>query len=914
MSEKCEDCGSNILRADQTPVSEAQRAGLKSLRYRRATHGRFKEAMKAGIAGHAGLRELSTRADDDPSIALLDACATMLDVLAFYQERIANEGYLRTAIERRSIGCLASQIGYQLNRGVAASVPLAFTVEDAPGSPRFAAIDRGTKVQSIPGPGEIPQVFETVEALTARTEFNHLTPKTKETQSIRLDMTKLYLKGTDLQLKPGDLLLIVGSERHNDPLSENWDARIIHTTAIDAAQNQTIVTWLTPLGRRKPGRIVYPAQKHPRVYALRQRAAFFGHNAPDPMILKVDSGLMSGDDWNFSLNQAAGTIDLNAAYPKILKDSWIVLTRPGIIDDLYVEAYRVEKISLTSRKAFAVSSGTTRIVLDTSNNLDEFGCRETVVYAQSEEMEIAETPFRTAETEGSPGIRLGLGMLTPVDGSQITLAGYVPGLQKGQLLIVSGKAARLKCLACGILGLYHRERLPAGSIVRVVGRPIPDAGKLRFLVKTPTHFIDAIEVEFSIVEADLLREALLEYIPADSDDELQSEAATIESVGEADGKTIIYLADTLKNVYDRATVSIYANCVRATHGETKKEVLGSGNATADFQKFILKQTPLTYVSAATPGGSISTLEIRVDGIAWQEVTSLYGQGSRAQVYTTRLADDGKVTVQFGDGMTGARLPSGVENITATYRIGTGQSGLVGQRQLSLLMTRPLGVKTVINPGAPSGANDPETRDEARQNAPSTVQTFDRVVSLADYGNFAGRFAGIGKARASWLWNGQNRFVHLTVAGAGGADIDENSDLFVNLRNAIKACGLPHQRCQIQSYTPLLFSLKANLQVSDGYLKDKVIAAVRAALSNHFSFEKRSFGEPVAASEVIAVMQNVHGVEMVDLDFLRQANQSHTLLVARQTCWDAGTRTLYPAQLLTVDPRGIDLIAYSEKPS
>jgi hypothetical protein len=189
MSEKCEDCGSNIMKAYLTPVSEEQRPGLTALRYRAGTHSRFKETLKADIADQPALRALATREDNDPTIALLDTCATMLDVLTFYQERIANEGFLRTATERRSIGELAGQIGYQLGAGLAASVPVAFTVEDAPGTPGWAVIEKGTKAQSVPGPGEKPQIFETIEKLEAKAKFNCLTPKTKETQKIHLDIT-----------------------------------------------------------------------------------------------------------------------------------------------------------------------------------------------------------------------------------------------------------------------------------------------------------------------------------------------------------------------------------------------------------------------------------------------------------------------------------------------------------------------------------------------------------------------------------------------------------------------------------------------------------------------------------------------------------------------------------------------------
>src|SRR5512147_1137707 len=80
-----------------------------------------------------GLRPLfalTTRERYDPSIALLDAWAIVGDILTFYQERIANEGYLRTATERRSIIELARLVGYRLRPGVAATVYLAYTLDN----------------------------------------------------------------------------------------------------------------------------------------------------------------------------------------------------------------------------------------------------------------------------------------------------------------------------------------------------------------------------------------------------------------------------------------------------------------------------------------------------------------------------------------------------------------------------------------------------------------------------------------------------------------------------------------------------------------------------------------------------------------------------------------------------------------
>src|SRR5262249_44838496 len=159
--------------------------------------------------------------------------------------------------------------------------------------------------------------------------------------------------------------------------------------------------------------------------------------------------------------------------------------------------------------------------------------------------------------------------------------------------------------------------------------------------------------------------------------------------------------------YVRATVSISANVALATHGETKQEVLGSGNGSQAFQRFALRQPPLTYVTASTPSGSESTLKIYVDDVQWHEAPSFYGRGPTERIFTTRTDDDGKTVVQFGDGVTGARLPSGQENVRAVYRKGSGLEGNVKANQLTLLMSRPAGVKSATNPQASSGGDSRE---------------------------------------------------------------------------------------------------------------------------------------------------------------------------------------------------------------
>ena len=193
-----------------TPVTIFNRPGLDSIAYRVGTHGSFLETMKARLSSSAFpmLAALTTRESRDASIALLDGWATVADVLTFYQERIANEGYLGTAIERRSILELARLVGYRLRPGLAASVYLAYTLESTQES---TVIEAGNKAQSIPGPNETPQVFETAEKLIAHSGVNLMKPRLTQQQLLNspsLDDLKLVVKGASLNLKVNDALLV----------------------------------------------------------------------------------------------------------------------------------------------------------------------------------------------------------------------------------------------------------------------------------------------------------------------------------------------------------------------------------------------------------------------------------------------------------------------------------------------------------------------------------------------------------------------------------------------------------------------------------------------------------------------------------------------------------------------------------
>jgi predicted phage baseplate assembly protein len=261
--------------------------------------------------------------------------------------------------------------------------------------------------------------------------------------------------------------------------------------------------------------------------------------------------------------------------------------------------------------------------------------------------------------------------------------------------------------------------------------------------------------------------------------------------------TFINLAEDLAYCYKRDTLKIYGNVVKATHGETRNETLGGGDASKPLQQFALKQPPLTFVSASNPAGVDSTLVVRVNDVQWQETESLAGALPAERKFVTRTDDDGKTTVVFGNGKNGARLPTGQENVKAVYRNGIGKPGNVKAGQISLLVTRPLNVKDVVNPLPATGGADKEDRDQARDNAPLAVTALDRLVSTQDYADFARQFAGIGKASAARLSDGLKQIVHVTIAGADDIPIALTSDLYRNLVEALHDFGDPYLPIKVE---------------------------------------------------------------------------------------------------------------------
>lgn len=885
-----------------TPKEIHNRAALNTIFRRAGSHPDFKESMLRGLTSihRPGLAKLEARDDSDFTIAYLDAVAVSCDILTFYQERIANEAYLRTAEHRRSLRLLSRHIGYEMAPAKAASVHMAFVAEESKAPVETLVYPLPLQVKSVPRDGQSPQTFETIEPLYARADWNAIRPRLSYPQKLDGDTDTLLLAADAPTLNIGDAVIFM---RANVPQSITVDG---HTTylrkAIKTAQSRT--RQLSVLLAAEPTKKVY----------LPMRFTFSQHGWLPTRTLNTDNlGLAFGKkSWSQSQIITASRI---TRAPLIAFKKALFL-KPWALDDADILPHHFKvQASLFGHNAITMRGDQIDITspgsVDSQDaDLDSGGAPLTNgnhhVYLDREYEDITIGSVVILRGRGKEGYTRVISIETvSIEGfgltGRVTRLELQANLTKpgGGTVPVSDFVVR-STLVMAAPVLLPLAALPIDMAVGLAQGQAADSD-----ADTDRPYIGADEIE--------LDGPYLELIPGRSvavtglrDDLEGVEGREVKTIAEAslnDGHTILRFTSEFAQPYVRDSVTLNANVALATHGESLQEIIGSGDARQSFQSFQLKGKPVTYISAATEKGMAAALEVRVDGVLWTEIPDFRDAAPNDRVYLIRHSEDGSTRLVFGDGNTGAKLPTGQGNVVAYYRVGAGAEGLLEADQLTLMSSKPAGLKSVSNPLPPAGAADGETLEQVRQNAPSTTLTLGRVVSLKDYQDYAQAFAGIAKARADWVWDGTSRPIILTVAGEGGVELPSSGPDIIHLKTALRNAGDPDVPLRIFSYEPVDFTLDADLFIHPDYEADNVLEAVNDALSAAFSFTVRQLGQSVSRSEVIAVIQAVDGVRAVDLNLLYRLDQdadNYARLVAASPVASEGL-TERGAELLTLSP-------------
>lgn len=814
--------------------------GLPRIRRRVVTQGTAKATMLRALSqiDLPATAPFTARTDEDFAIAFADAAATVADIVTFYTERLVNEHYIRTAGERRSLVELSRLIGYRVRPGLAPTADLAFSLDQSPGAPAHSVIAAGTGVQSSPDPGQTPVVYETLADIDASPAWNAIRPRARVPHPNQ----------------PGASLSLAGSVSISA-----GDGVLFRTGNISVPVTFGLVSSVSAVDMVPdlPGRPGSPAHTD---ITLRMLPTLVGSPPTDLLPAPPTAGpVPSSVSWLAGSVMSAADLDASLLSRSASLDDVAGPFAASVSTPAEVLVFRQQRALFGSQAPLA-SSLAAAVVNQTGSSS---GVPAAVTaWAQGlslpwESATVATLPVGASGDvflDGATPAVAADSMLVLRDGSTWGAYKITTSASVGvAVFAISGRAVRVHVASSGGLTLFSIRGTTA--FCAPVSVPLADVAA--------AESIGVSKIELNGLQLGLRenRPVVVTGEPVEDRGHPISLATTLSAVVHDFGparSTTVTLADSLPSGLARPTTTIAANVAPASQGETRNEIMGSGDSRLAFQSFALRQPPLTHLSADSPSGLAGTLTIWVDSVRWSPVDSFEGCGPDDHVYLVR-SQDGQTIVQFGDGVTGSRLPTGTANLRARYRSGGDLSGVVRSGRLTLPMSRAGGVTGVSNPGPSEGGDDPEDVDSARTSAPLRVTTIDRIVSMPDYALYARAFPGVAKAQAVWARAGTHRGVLLTVAGDRGAILRPDRGIGLNLLGAMRTYGDPLVPVTFVPFVPKSFRITATVKTDPARVRADVLAAVSARLQAVFSFDARDLGQDVPSSEVLTEIEGVMGV-------------------------------------------------------
>ena len=529
------------------------------------------------IAGRAPLAGWTSRAVGDPGMALLDAQAGALHVLAWNVNRLWADGALPTSEDPQALAALGRLLGHAARPALAATTVLSLDMDDIAAAPEVVDLPQGLKIASVPLKDTLPQTFETDAPLQARKAWNRLYPVRGRTDPpISVTTAALTLAGPAPRARAGDLVLVFAGGDTGKWLS----ARILSVDRpAPATPTAPIVTVLGLASQALVACQTDFADKAFRnqVILLGDRAAAFGATAADLSLFStaqlIDIGQMAEGaqhpaDWSglvmtTSGTADGGTIDLAAVHDQAMAGKAVLFAALG--DSPPTQMGKITAVQEGARNGFGLSGKVSRVTVSGVNldiKADGFAqkVRETTIHIETvrERLQVPDddTPIPNAATP-----------------DRIVVQG-LQGFEAGRHLI--------------LFGMDWLTGAPRGETV-ILARAEPLTGSLTGAMAGPTELI---------------------------------------------------FTKALTGAFHAEGLQIHGNCVSVSQGETPHsgpETLGQTNPGAPLPRYRLKGGAVAEVPAATPNGYAPALTVRVGARAYDRVDSLFGLAAGARVY--RFAPD-----------------------------------------------------------------------------------------------------------------------------------------------------------------------------------------------------------------------------------------------------------------------------------
>jgi hypothetical protein len=317
-------------------------------------------------------------------------------------------------------------------------------------------------------------------------------------------------------------------------------------------------------------------------------------------------------------------------------------------------------------------------------------------------------------------------------------------------------------------------------------------------------------------------------------------------------------------VIQNARVSTMQATVGAQEGTTYDEVLDISDGSA-WQIFPLPRLDVIE-------GSVS---ITVDeGVpeAWSEIESLGYASPGQKVYELSRNFEGYVIARFGDGSQG-KIPNLGATVSSIYRVGGGIVGNVGADKINTLLDSitstggPVNF-SVTNPEESSGGAEEQSIDDAKLLGPKSLRALNRAVALEDYATLARAVVGVREANAVRRGSPLFREIDVYITPEGGY---EPSQTLIDLvEDYLQDRAMAGETVYVQGPKNVVgVLLSATVHVLSTYDSDDIRILVEDAINDFFDVEAEGtqFGKNVNLSDLMALIDNVLGVDYVDVSQL-----------------------------------------------
>lgn len=338
----------------------------------------------------------------------------------------------------------------------------------------------------------------------------------------------------------------------------------------------------------------------------------------------------------------------------------------------------------------------------------------------------------------------------------------------------------------------------------------------------------------------------------------ESQIVRVASVDGCD----VTLEPALGPPFDQGNLTLFGNVARAGHGERQPAALLSVGTAGETGRLLLEEREVATVpDPRMEHGAREDLEVWIAGERWEQVARLDDSRPADAHYAVSTTEDGFVALAFGDGRRGRALPPGTRQVELRYRTGAGQRGALPAGSLEeVVKPHPL-VRAVRQPFDAVGGADLESREHMRERAPASLLALDRAVSLRDFEQLAAQHGSISQAAAFYRIGGAGRRDEVVVVATTAQGKTLGAALRADLALYLQRRAVPTVRVSVEEHDPVDVRLKVEIRVDTGRRDSaEVRGAVRSALTERFSAERRAIGKPLLLSEVYAAVEAVPGVE------------------------------------------------------